>query len=141
MEQNSNNERVPLLGANVFWLNTTLGTMTADDGTFTLPYDTSYKKLVISYIGLRTDTLLIETPKSIFHVLKASDDLGEVTISARRKSTATSYLSSQNISTISSTELLKAACCNLSESFETNPQMKVNLTKAISEKSKIKILG
>ena len=36
MEQNSNNERVPLFGANVFWLNTTLGTMTSDDGTFTV---------------------------------------------------------------------------------------------------------
>ncbi len=141
MEQSSNNERVPLLGANVFWLNTTLGTMTSDDGTFRLPYDTSYKKLVISYIGFRTDTLLIETPKSIFHVLKASDDLGEVTVSVRRKSSATSYLSSQNITTISSKELLKAACCNLSESFETNPSIDVNFTDAISGTKQIRMLG
>ena len=141
MEQNSKNQRIPLPGANVFWLNTTVGTMTSDDGSFKLPYDAAYKKLVISYIGFRTDTLLIETPKSIFHVLKASDDLGEVTISARRKSTATSYLSSQNISTISSTELLKAACCNLSESFETNPSIDVNFTDAISGTKQIKMLG
>ena len=141
MEQNSNNERVPLLGANVFWLNTTLGTMTADDGTFTVPYDTSYKKLVISYIGFRTDTLLIESPKSIFHVLKASDDLGEVTVSVRKKSSATSFLSSQNITTISSKELLKAACCNLSESFETNPSIDVNFTDAISGTKQIRMLG
>jgi len=141
MEQNSNNERMPLLGANVFWLNTTLGTMTSDDGTFTVPYDTSYKKLVISYIGFRTDTLLIETPKSIFHVLKASDDLGEVTVSVRKKSSATSFLSSQNITTISSKELLKAACCNLSESFETNPSIDVNFTDAISGTKQIRMLG
>ena len=141
MEQNSNNERVPLLGANVFWLNTTLGTMTSDDGTFTVPYDTSYKKLVISYIGFRTDTLLIETPKSIFHVLKASDALGEVTVSVRKKSSATSFLSSQNITTISSKELLKAACCNLSESFETNPSIDVNFTDAISGTKQIRMLG
>ena len=141
MEQSSNNERVPLFGANVFWLNTTLGTMTSDDGTFRLPYDTSYKKLVISYIGFRTDTLLIETPKSIFHVLKASDDLGEVSVSVRRKSSATSYLSSQNITTISSKELLKAACCNLSESFETNPSIDVNFTDAISGTKQIRMLG
>ena len=141
MEQNSKSQRIPLPGANVFWLNTTVGAMTSDDGSFKLPYDVAYKKLVISYIGFRTDTLLIETPKSIFHVLKVSDDLGEVTISARRKSTATSYLSSQNISTISSTELLKAACCNLSESFETNPSIDVNFTDAISGTKQIKILG
>ena len=106
-----------------------------------LPYDTSYKKLVISYIGFRTDTLLIETPKSIFHVLKASDDLGEVTVSVRRKSSATSFLSSQNITTISSKELLKAACCNLSESFETNPSIDVNFTDAISGTKQIRMLG
>jgi len=141
MEQNSKNQRIPLPGANVFWLNTTIGAMTSDDGSFKLPYDVAYKKLIISYIGFRTDTLLIETPKSIFHVLKASDDLGEVTISTRRKSTATSYLSSQNISTISSTELLKAACCNLSESFETNPSIDVNFTDAISGTKQIKMLG
>ena len=108
IEQNSKSQRIPLPGANVFWLNTTVGAMTSDDGSFKLPYDVAYKKLIISYIGFRTDTLLIKTPKSIFHVLKSSDDLGDVTISARRKSTATSYLSSQNISTISSMELLKA---------------------------------
>ena len=141
IEQNSNNERVPLFGANVFWLNTTVGAMTADDGSFKLPYDTSYEKLVISYIGFRTDTLLIDTPKSIFHVLKASDDLGEVTLSARRKPSATSYLSSQNITTISSKELLKAACCNLSESFETNPSIDVNFTDAISGTKQIRMLG
>ena len=100
MEQNSKNQRIPLPGANVFWLNTTVGAMSSEDGSFKLPYDETYKKLIISYIGFRTDTLLIETPKSIFHVLRASDDLGEVTISTTKKSTATSYLSSQNISVI-----------------------------------------
>lgn len=141
MEQNSKNQRIPLPGANVFWLNTTVGAMSSEDGSFKLPYDETYKKLIISYIGFRTDTLLIETPKSIFHVLRASDDLGEVTISTRKKSTATSYLSSQNISTISSGELLKAACCNLSESFETNPSIDVNFTDAISGTKQIKMLG
>ena len=141
MEQNSKNQRIPLPGANVFWLNTTVGAMSSEDGSFKLPYDETYKKLIISYIGFRTDTLLIETPKNIFHVLRASDDLGEVTISTRKKSTATSYLSSQNISTISSGELLKAACCNLSESFETNPSIDVNFTDAISGTKQIKMLG
>ena len=56
MEQNSKNIRVPLPGANVFWLNTNVGAMTSDDGSFKLPYDIAYKKLIISYIGFRTDT-------------------------------------------------------------------------------------
>ena len=140
-ELNSQNQQIPLLGANVFWLNTSIGTITSEEGTFKLPYKPSYKKLVISFVGFKTDTLSIDSPKMIRHLLEASDDLGEVTVSARKKSSATSYLSSQNISTISSKELLKAACCNLSESFETNPSIDVNFTDAISGTKQIKMLG
>ena len=141
MELNSQNQQIPLLGANVFWLNTSIGTITSEEGTFKLPYKPSYKKLVISFVGFKTDTLRVDSPKMIRHLLEASDDLGEVTVSARKKSSATSYLSSQNISTISSKELLKAACCNLSESFETNPSIDVNFTDAISGTKQIKMLG
>ncbi|MDG1375336.1 MAG: TonB-dependent receptor [Flavobacteriaceae bacterium] len=141
MEVDSQNQQIPLLGANVFWLNTTIGTITSEDGMFTLPYEPSYKKLVISFVGYKTDTLTVDSPKMIHHLLKASEDLGEVTLSARKKSSATSFLTSQNISTISSKELLKAACCNLSESFETNPSIDVNFTDAISGTKQIKMLG
>ena len=141
MELGPQNQHIPLLGANVFWINTSIGTITSEDGTFKLPYEPSYKKLVISYVGYKTDTLSIDSPKMIHHLLKASDDLGEVTVSVRKKSSATSYLSSQNISIISSKELLKAACCNLSESFETNPSIDVNFTDAISGAKQIKMLG
>ena len=141
MELNSQNQQIPLLGANVFWLNTSIGTITSEEGTFKLPYKPSYKKLVISFVGFKTDTLRVDSLKMIRHLLEASDDLGEVTVSARKKSSATSYLSSQNISTISSKELLKAACCNLSESFETNPSIDVNFTDAISGTKQIKMLG
>ena len=141
MELNAQNQHQPLFGANVFWLNTSIGTITSEDGTFIVPYEPSYKKLVISYIGFQTDTLTIDSPKLIHHLLVTSDDLGEVTVSARKKSRATSFLSAQNISTISSKELLKAACCNLSESFETNPSIDVNFTDAISGTKQIKMLG
>ena len=36
---------------------------------------------------------------------------------------------------------MKAACCNLSESFETNPSIDVNYTDAISGTKQIKMLG
>ena len=141
MEVDAQNQQIPLLGANVFWLNTTIGTITSEDGMFTLPYEPSYKKLVISFVGYKTDTLTIDSPKMIHHLLEASDNLEEITIDVRKKSSVTSFLSSQNISTISSKELLKAACCNLSESFETNPSIDVNFTDAISGTKQIKMLG
>ena len=42
---------------------------------------------------------------------------------------------------ISSKELQKAACCNLSESFETNATVDVSFTDAVSGAKQIKMLG
>ncbi|MEO9531587.1 MAG: TonB-dependent receptor [Crocinitomicaceae bacterium] len=46
-----------------------------------------------------------------------------------------------NIEKIGQDELRKAACCNLSESFETNASVDVNLTDAVSGAKKIQMLG
>ena len=43
--------------------------------------------------------------------------------------------------TLSTGELEKAACCNLSESFSTNATVDVNFTDAVSGAKKIKMLG
>jgi outer membrane receptor for ferrienterochelin and colicin len=141
MEANETNEQMPLPGANVYWLNTTIGTTTDMDGLFAIPYKKDYKKLIISYVGFTTDTLEISENKMVQHWLKPVSDLDEVVLKSRRKSTATSYLESQNIINISSEELLKAACCNLSESFETNPSIDVNFADAVSGTRQIKMLG
>ena len=68
-------------------------------------------------------------------------NLEEVTINYNKKSSKVSFLSSQNITILSSDELLKAACCNLSESFETTPSIDVNFSDAISGTKQIKMLG
>ena len=47
----------------------------------------------------------------------------------------------QNVVKISEEELLKAACCNLSESFETNPSIDVNFSDALTGTKQIKMLG
>ena len=141
MEVDANDKHIPLPGANVYWLNTTVGDVTDFEGEFTIPYQTDYKKLVISYVGYKTDTLTITEPKAIHHLLKPTSALDEVTIKSRKQATAKSYLASQNITLVSSDELLKAACCNLSESFETNPSIDVNFADAISGTRQIRMLG
>lgn len=52
-EKNGNNEIIGLAGANVFWLNASLGTITDLDGSFTIPYKKEYKKLVFSYVVIK----------------------------------------------------------------------------------------
>jgi outer membrane receptor for ferrienterochelin and colicin len=141
MEANDKNVHIGLAGANVYWLNTEVGTVTDLDGTFTIPYKPEYKKLVISYVGFKTDTLTISQPKMVHHWLQPTDNLDAVTVKSRKQATAKSYLQATNVINVSSDELLKAACCNLSESFETNPSIDVNFADAVTGTRQIKMLG
>ncbi|WP_282041040.1 TonB-dependent receptor [Winogradskyella flava] len=139
--ESSSGKEEPLPGANVYWLGSTIGAITNEDGTFTLPYKFSFNKLIISYVGFKTDTIAITENKFIKHVLRASDELDEITVTSRKQATAKSYLKAENTLFVSSDELLKAACCNLSESFETNPSIDVNFADAVSGTRQIKMLG
>ena len=133
---------LPLFGANVIWEGSSVGTVSDQDGNFLLPYDKSYKTLVFSYIGFVTKKIDVKTPSKFLKIiLQPTDTLGTVIVKARKKTSATSYIASQNITVISSEELLKAACCNLSESFETNPSIDVNFSDAVSGTKQIKMLG
>lgn len=140
-ESNPDNEMLPLPGANVYWLNSSVGDVTNARGEFTIPYKKEYKKLVISYVGFKTDTVSVSRPQKMVHWLSPSNTLDEVVIEQRKKTTSVSYIKSLNVQTISSDELLKAACCNLAESFETNPTIDVNFTDAVSGTRQIKMLG
>lgn len=141
MEANEKNEHIPLPGANVYWLDTTIGTVTDMDGMFRITYKEEYTKLIISYIGFTTDTLDITGPGTLRHWLRPVSKLDEITVEGKVKPRAISFFEAQNVINVSSAELLKAACCNLSESFETNPSIDVNFTDAVSGTRQIKMLG
>ena len=141
LEKNEKNEPIVLSGANVFWVNASIGTMKDLNGAFSIPYKKEYNQLVISYIGYKTDTISVNSNKRIKHILNSKDELDEVVIKTKKKASTRSYLSSQNVINVSSSELLKAACCNLSESFETNPSIDVNFADALTGTREIKMLG
>nr|WP_315140394.1 TonB-dependent receptor plug domain-containing protein [uncultured Flavobacterium sp.] len=52
-----------------------------------------------------------------------------------------SFTVTGNTTIVTSKELLKAACCNLAESFETNPSIDVNFSDALTGTKQIKMLG
>ena len=141
MEANTENKHIGLSGANVYWLNSQIGTITKTNGTFSIPYSSEYNKLIISYVGFRTDTLTIDSPKMVHHWLEPSNELDEVELIKKKDALRKARFSSQNIVTINSAELLKAACCNLSESFETNPAIDVNFSDALTGTRQIRMLG
>lgn len=141
VELNEEQKVVGLEGASVYWLDSSIGTITDFDGKFTIPYDETYDKLVISYVGYQTDTITVSEPRYVRHQLKLKAALDEVVVKSRRKTSSTSYLEAENVINVSSAELLKAACCNLSESFETNPSIDVNFADAVSGTRQIRMLG
>ena len=141
MEANEQGKHLGLSGANVYWLNSPIGTITNDEGLFSIPFDSKYNKLVISYIGFKTDTLTINEPKMVHHWLTPSNQLDEVEVRQEREAVEKTYFSAQNVVTVNSAELLKAACCNLSESFETNPAIDVNFNDALTGTKQIQMLG
>jgi len=140
---NESNKDIPLEGATVKWLNTNKGTISSEDGKFKLESALGEDFIEISFLGFETDTVYIKNKKNITHFLKISQEntLDEVIISKRKRSAQRTYLMPQNIVKISEDELLKAACCNLSESFETNPAVDVNHSDAFTGTKQIKMLG
>ncbi len=69
------------------------------------------------------------------------DTLKTVTIEANKKALKKSLFGTTNTTLVTSKELLKAACCNLAESFETNPSIDVNFSDALTGTKQIKMLG
>ena len=99
-------ETIPLIGANVFWLNTEIGTITDEEGKFSLPFLGLEQKLILSYIGYKSDTLSIKENKLVIRFLNKSDSesLDEVTLTQRRKAIQKSYLEAQNIINVNNEE-------------------------------------
>lgn len=134
---------VAVEGANVYWEGTDVGTTTDATGAFRINKTNKTNQLIIRYLGFITDTLTVASDAKITHFLTPDlgSNLDEVTVVQRRKAIQKSFLKAQNIYTVNSAELLKAACCNLSESFETNPSIDVNFSDAITGTKQIRMLG
>lgn len=69
------------------------------------------------------------------------DTLKTVKVQASMRGLKKSLSGTANTTLVTSKELLKAACCNLAESFETNPSIDVNFSDALTGNKQIKMLG
>lgn len=68
-------------------------------------------------------------------------NLSEVKVASRKSSTYINGYNPFRTTVITGRELLKAACCNLSESFETNPSVDVSYSDAVTGSKQIQLLG
>jgi outer membrane receptor for ferrienterochelin and colicins len=129
-------------GVTLFWLNSSVSATSNEKGYFEIEPSPNNPKLVITLVGYQTDTILIkQANKFLIIKLKSGLDLNEVEVVYESNGTELSYMNPIKIETITERELMKAACCNLSESFETNPSVDVNFADAVSGAKQIQMLG
>jgi outer membrane receptor for ferrienterochelin and colicins len=138
-------EKEYLYGAEVFFKKNRVGKTTCGEGVFRferlpkLP-DT----LIIRAQGYYSDTIPIGVEDKELYlkiVLYPDHLLEEVVIKAKRQNSSILRLDPRNTEMLGSGELRKAACCNLSESFETNATVDVNMADGVSGTKKISMMG
>ena len=127
--------------ASVVWLGSNRGSYSDSSGVFTVRQPEGHDRLIVSYTGYRSDTITIGRENELRIVMATEKQLKEVIVSARRRATYISNLSAFRTQVITQKELFKAACCNLSESFETNPSVDVSYNDAVTGSKQIQLLG
>lgn len=141
LESGKKGEFTPLHGASVLWLHSKQGVSTDSNGVFQIHHDGTDSRLIISYAGYQSDTLTVTDMKEMKIILAANKQLKEVTVLSRQRSTYLSALNPIRTQIMTDKELFKAACCNLSESFETNPSVDVSYNDAVTGSKQIQLLG
>ena len=131
----------PLAGASIVWQGTTSGNTTDTAGKFSITPNGLTNQLVISYTGFHSDTVSVNPQQTLQVILVSGNKLKAVTVRGVRASMSVSTGSALRYYEITPKELLKAACCNLSESFETNPSVDVSFNDAVTGSKQIQMLG
>ncbi len=142
-ELSQTDTEIGIPGANIYWLDTHKGTSTDSNGHFKLelPSIQPYR-LVVSFIGFKKDTLMVSPDqKSLKILLSSNQELDEVVIAEKAMGSHINRMNPILTQKITTAELQKAACCNLSESFETNASIDVSFSDAVSGAKQIKMLG
>lgn len=141
-ERGDSGERRPLPNVNVYWAGTSTGTFTNDQGKFTLIRIKATDILVVSFVGFEKDSIQVRQDETEITIeLSRNLTLGKLVITARESSTYINRFDPVITQHITGSELHKAACCNLGESFETNASVDVSYGDAISGAKKIELLG
>jgi len=129
----------PLVGATVVIPNTTVGVVTNPDGEFSFEYSKPEATVIAKFVGYEPDTVQLSAGEFQHIRLSAGQELEEVVVKGD-----IAFIDEANpiqTEVITEKELLKAPCCNLSESFETNASVDVSFTDAVTGTRQINMLG
>jgi outer membrane receptor for ferrienterochelin and colicins len=133
-------KKTPLIGATIRWENSKTGEITDPDGYFKIKKNPENQSLIVSLIGFKSDTIKVNSFEKIEILLSESQtDLDGVIV--RGNASVIDRMNPIQTEILTSATLKKAACCNLSESFETNSSVSVGFSDAITGSKQIQMLG
>lgn len=137
----SNNE--PVIGANIYWEQTKKGTTTNADGLFEIELTGKHEHLIITYTGYISQAIHVHDADEELKIILEEDTqlLNELVISGRSLGTVNKRDALLQTQHMTRSEIHRAACCNLGESFETNPSVDVSYSDAATGARQIKLLG
>ena len=135
-------EYVSLPGAYVRWSSAPENIEISDGfGFFKINSSHLGDTLLVSMVGYQTAGLVFSGQSYVDIPLESGVSLGSAEVTAERSSTRISLLDPLNIQSLNRKELAKAACCNLSEAFETNASVDASFTDAVTGTRQIRMLG
>ena len=134
----------PLIGASLYWKNTTAGATTTLDGTFSLKRVSGFETLVVDYLGYDIVEMLIEDRDQnniTIELQPSAVGIDEVVVEGQQRGNYAKTSGITRQEQISFAGLCKMACCSLAESFENSASVTVGYSDAISGARQIKMLG
>ena len=138
---NDKEGKTTLPGVNIYWQGTKSGTASGNNGNFEIKKGNNQHMLVFSFVGYQTKVVHVENVDFLEVILEPNLEIEEVTVIKKDRGTYLSAMETIHTERIGSAELHKAACCNLAESFETNPSVDVNYSDAVTGAKQIRLLG
>jgi len=139
----ANKTKQPIAGAKLLIKDANSGTFTNSQGEFNLANLKESQIVLISSVGFHSNSFTIKSNQLNYSIEMVSlvQTGKQIVVTGERASTQIDYSNAQKSEFITSKGLKKAACCNLSESFETNPSVDVSFSDALSGAKQIEMLG
>jgi outer membrane receptor for ferrienterochelin and colicins len=132
--------RFPMPGVNIVVEGASEGTITNKDGYFELEINVQKSKsLEFSHVGFQNKKVAVDKIRNDFELVLEPLVMDDVDIEAKKLDR--SLIDPMNVQVLTSKDLKKAACCNLSESFDTNVGVDVSFSDAVTGAKRLNMLG
>lgn len=105
-------------------------------------FDKIHRFAFVAFASMAATTAMAQTPATATSdTVPVKEEQVEEVVVTQRRAGMTRMSGAMNGTIINQEELFKAACCNLGESFTTNPSVDVNYSDAATGAQQIKLLG